>query len=149
NMFQELFAAFVAGGVGGFLIWLIADKIFPDPVASNAWVAAYICFATPTFLMIFLLAATVFVGLSSRFTSDADREWVARAGAWILIASGAWVIVSVIVLFGPLLLVYGWKVGLASISVGTLTGFLTLLLGHSGSTQAKDTAQSSRTDLIL
>ena len=33
--------------------------------------------------------------------SDADREWWARAGGWILITTVSWVVLSWLVLFGP------------------------------------------------
>ncbi|HMF55886.1 MAG TPA: patatin-like phospholipase family protein, partial [Pyrinomonadaceae bacterium] len=146
---SEIVIALSAGGLGGLLTWLIADKIFTNPTASPLWVASYVCFASPTFLILFLLAATVFVGASSRFTSDPDREWLARAGAWIIIASVAWSLISVIVIFGPMLLVYGIKTAIASASLGALSGIFTLLLGYSGKTSVKGKQSSGASDIIL
>ena len=37
------------------------------------------------FLGAFLVAATLFVGLMSRVTTDEDREWWARSGSWTLL----------------------------------------------------------------
>src|SRR2546423_2327842 len=119
---REPLAAFFAGGLGGGLTWLIAYKIFPSPVSGSLHMAAYyVCFAAPLFIILLLLTVTVFIGVASRFTSDEDREWLARAGAWLIIASVAWTLISVLVIFGPSLLVYG-IVLLISLPVGVRSG---------------------------
>ena len=48
-------------------------------------------FAVPAFLSMFLLTATLFVGVASRYTDDHDREWWGRAGAWTLIVMLTWI----------------------------------------------------------
>lgn len=148
NILGEVLVAILAGSLGGFLTWLIAAKIFTDP-ANKDMVPYYVCFAAPAFLILFLLAATVFVGLASRFTTDADREWLARAGAWIIIASVAWSLISVVVIFGPGLLFYGIKTKIATLSLGTVSGLVTLVLGRSGKTSAKGKESSGASDIIL
>ncbi len=145
----EFVIALLIGGLGGLLAWLVAHKIFFSPLENIQSMALYICFAAPAFLAVFLLAATIFVGLTSRFTTDADREWVARAGAWILLASLIWVVVSVIVMFGPVLLVYGTKTILASLSVGSISGIVTLLLGYSSKTPVRGGASSRAKSNLL
>jgi hypothetical protein len=45
----------------------------------------YVCLAVPVYLLIFSVASTIFVGLSSMFVTDDDREWLARFGAWLSI----------------------------------------------------------------
>jgi hypothetical protein len=58
----------------------------------------------PTSLALLFLQITVFIGLASRDMTDDDREWWARAGAWILIVGLSWLVASAIAILGPLLL---------------------------------------------
>ena len=58
----------------------------------------------PTSLVLLFLQITVFIGLASRDMSDDDREWWARAGAWILIVGLSWLVASAIAILGPLAL---------------------------------------------
>jgi hypothetical protein len=146
QLHRELLAALVVGGIGGLLTWLVAGHLFPNPSFDIASTVVYVCFASPAFLGLFLLAATVWVGASSRLTEDADREWVARAGAWMLIAGLVWMLASVIVIFGPVLLLYAAK---TAVSVGTLSGLVTLVLGHSGKSSAKCEQSTTATDMVL
>ncbi len=78
----------VTGALGGLCLWMIA-RAFQHPViiqfGNHLNVAMYACFAPPLFLLAFLGAATVFIGLASFYMNDADREWVGRAGGWILV----------------------------------------------------------------
>jgi hypothetical protein len=83
-------------------------------------------------LIILLLTVTVFVGLLSRWTDDEDREWMARLGGWVLLALVAWTGVSVLVIFGPLLLVWLKTV----LSVGTVSSLVALAGGWSAKTAA-------------
>ena len=63
----------------------------------------FVCFALPLLLVFLLLAVTIFVGLANGLT-DEDREWLARYGAWVLIAALGWSAISYLVIFGPDLL---------------------------------------------
>ena len=58
----------------------------------------------PTSLVLLFLQITVFIGLASRDMSDDDREWWARAGAWILIIGLSWLVAAAIAILGPLAL---------------------------------------------
>jgi hypothetical protein len=138
----ELIFAVITGGIGGLLTYLVATNVFffDNPTAKTELTntvlstTLYITFAAPAFLLLFLIASTIFVGLASRKTTDADREWLARAGAWILIAAAAWVAVSAIVFFGPLALFYfGAKLVAA---IGSAAGVVTVAGGASGRTAA-------------
>ncbi|MFO0706852.1 MAG: hypothetical protein U0412_08360 [Nitrospira sp.] len=103
---------------------------------SYLYLAGYTVAAVPGFLSIFLLAATLFIGIASRFTGDGDREWWGRAGSWVLIASVCWLGLTGIALFGPEL----WQMISAWVaSAGGITGVLTILLGFSSKTGAKQT----------
>ena len=105
--------------------------------------------------MLLLLAVTLFVGLASRLTEDEDREWLARYGAWVLIAALGWSFISYLVIFGPdLLLRAHVAVKAAIVAAGGISGFLVVLLGRSSSTAANDKQQaegkqSSVKDLAL
>lgn len=102
-------AAFVASLNGGLLVWVVQNTlqskldvliaVGPDGAFFPSLI--YQCLSVPIFLLSYLFAATIFVGLSSRQMTDADREWMARLGAWLLIVSVIWLVLNAIVLFGP------------------------------------------------
>jgi hypothetical protein len=96
---KEFLSGCAVSSVGGFLLWLTAKNL--PVINSDLYVCLYVCFAVPVFLMLFLLAATFFVGLTSKFfIKDPDREWLARFGAWILIICLFWIVLNALVLFG-------------------------------------------------
>jgi hypothetical protein len=88
-LFLEILAIASTGALGGFFLWSVLAEIPSEiPVASFAeW---YACFGVPGVLAMFLLTATLFVGVASRYTDDDDREWWGRSGSWILLAGTAW-----------------------------------------------------------
>ncbi|MBA2303817.1 MAG: patatin-like phospholipase family protein [Acidobacteria bacterium] len=145
----EMFCLTLVGVAGGLLFWgteslLSAPPLVHETATSwNNWRAEdwrtelYAVLAVPTFLGGFLLAMTLFVGVTShskRFT-DEDREWWARANAWILIVSIGWLAFSALVIFGPLGLIYSPKlVG----ALGGLAGLAALLAGRSAKTPATE-----------
>lgn len=136
---EAVFAIFT-GAIGGLLTYLMATNVFDNPVGRPVGpdgvlsAAIYVCFGAPAFLLLFLAAATVFVGLASFYTTDADREWLARAGAWILISIAGWIALSVIVIFGPVALFYfGPKIVTA---IGSAAGLVTIGGGASATTKA-------------
>jgi hypothetical protein len=109
-------------------------------VAQIKKTALYIVVATPLFLLVFLAAAVLFIGLSSSITTDADREWMARCGAWVLIAGLGWIILSVVVLFGPEWILRANKYAVALVT--SASGLTTLILGWLPKTAA--TLQGSK-----
>ncbi|MEP6664346.1 MAG: hypothetical protein ABJC04_11860, partial [Verrucomicrobiota bacterium] len=129
---REFFLAITTGAVGGILLWSAAH-FSADHTASPMKLAIYGCFAAPAFLLLFLAAATIFIGVSSNFTSDEDREWWARMGAWILIAIVGWASFNSIVLFGVVGLLAMPKI---FATMGGLSGIFTLMVGHSTGTAA-------------
>lgn len=105
----------------------------------------YVTLAPPLYLLMFLIAATIFIGLASTYTNDADREWMARSGGWMLITVFGWGALSALVIFGPVGLVWLWcKFKVSLLSVSTLTGVLTLVGGFSAKTPAKGNDQASK-----
>jgi hypothetical protein len=146
----EFSVTLATGALGGLAAWLAATKLFPD-VMPGLSSEIYSCFAAPLLLFLFLAAATLFVGLSSYYTSDADREWLARAGAWILIVVSVRIVLFAIVIFGPVVLLKapGW----ISSAVGMASGLITLVLGRSARTKGRkdlqDKGEQSRTAIGL
>jgi hypothetical protein len=130
--YSELLTIIFSGVVGGGFLWLALATLTPH-AHMPSYADWYTCAAAPIFLSLFLLAATLFIGLASRFTGDGDREWWARSGAWVLIGSVCWTVASSIVMFGPWVLakIPGWIA-----SAGGLTGLFTILFGFSAKTAA-------------
>jgi hypothetical protein len=134
-----------SGALGGLFLWSVLAETPPEvPVSDFAeW---YACFGVAGFLAMFLLTATIFVGVASRYTDDHDREWWGRAGAWMLIASVTWMGLGALVVFGPGLLSY--TPALMS-SVGGISGLVSLVLGFSSRTKATAKSKPSMTDVVL
>src|SRR5262249_47195468 len=144
----------LSGALGGLCLWIIA-MAFPTPgVIHSAHsinsqdlskcllnAALYACFAPPLLMSAFLVASTVFTGLASYHTNDSDREWMARAGGWILITMAVWTVVNGLVIFGPYGLI--WlrenypisQIPLALTGIGS--GIIASLGGRAATTSAK------------
>jgi hypothetical protein len=134
----EFIVVALTGALGGFFLWIVAHLTYANCSDLFA-LELHACFAFPTFLLLFVVTASIFIGLLSRKTSDEDREWWARMGAWILIVTVGWTLFSAIVLFGPWLLISipaQWVKG-ALVSAGGIAGVLTLWIGRSADTGGK------------
>lgn len=148
----EMVFTVICGAVGGYLLYLGA-KYFKDialpiftlfPETTDDVIFA--CLGLPVFLTVFLVAATLYVGLVSKFTDDMDREWVARFGGWVLVAIGGWLILSLTVLFGHRLFAFDESANnsvnlLKKIvaSAGGISGLFTLVTSFSEKTPAGET----------
>jgi hypothetical protein len=116
-----------SGILGGGAAWLAASQLAPRFIDQPLTAELYSCFAAPLLLLLFLVAVILYVGLSSYYTSDADREWLARAGAWVLITIVVRGALSAVVIFGPDALVRG---AIWISSLGGISGLVTLVLGR-------------------
>jgi hypothetical protein len=122
------------GILGGLVAALVAGILVPQidriPQLDRA-------LAVPLVFAAILLAATLYVGLASRQTSDEDREWWARSGAWMLIAMAAWAALCGVVIWAAEVLaeVKTWVA-----SVGGLAAVITVGIGNSARTSAPKTA---------
>ena len=147
---REFFATLLALASSCALLYLVAWKIFEDPLGATPNLAAmsplqrlgvsplppaqlFVCFAIPAVLLIFFVQATIFVGISGKRNEDYDREWWGRAGAWLLFFSAAIGLVSFIAVFGPVALYYA-PIILGSIGGGA--GIAAATLGFSDKTPA-------------
>jgi hypothetical protein len=149
----EAFGAVLGLATACGLIWLLAVKVFDQPllgfkemlneaqsvppalrvVSTTPWASIYTVFAVPAVMLVFFIQASIFVGISSKRNEDYDREWWGRAGAWILVFAAGWAVLSGIAVFGPLA-IYNAPVLLGSI--GGLSGLAAGVLGFSGRTPA-------------
>ncbi|HEY0140414.1 MAG TPA: patatin-like phospholipase family protein [Thermoanaerobaculia bacterium] len=150
KMLSELFAVSMALVTSGVLFWLLAKKIFPEPMlptpngalmspleritmSSSPQAQLFTCFAVPLALLVFFVQASIFVGLSGRRNEDADREWWARGGALLLMVSIGMAVFSAISVFGPVALYHAPAIlG----SIGGLAGVIAAVLGFSDKTPA-------------
>ncbi len=142
----ELVAVVGTGALAGFLASIVATKVSHGaPVVY--YPELYACFGATGILIIFLLTASVFIGLISRWTDDEDREWFARLGGWVLIGTVAWSGLSALVIFGPLLL--GWLKTV--VSIGTLSSLAALAAGWTAKTSAtaKQREQAGALSLVM
>ncbi len=125
-----LVAAVVSGAVAGIGVWWFAVNPFARPLAHGELFALL---AVPLILTIIGVAGTLFVGIASAETTDEDREWWSRFGAWLLIAITTWLGVSVLIFIGPHLvdrLIDWFGTKGASPGLGkALIGLLTALTG--------------------
>jgi hypothetical protein len=117
------------GAILGSLLWLVATKIFPRPLSVPE---LYNVFGIPLFLGIFFLNTLVCVILTNPWSSDEDFEFWSRAGGWVLSASMTWIGISILTLFGPLLVNRIMIWGVSTITVGGVIGFLVLVGGRFG-----------------
>jgi hypothetical protein len=165
---QEIFAAAISAAAAMGLFYVFAVT-FKTPLTSamvptlETWkdipvqfvqgnAALYVCFAVPCLLGILFLQSALFVGLSSWFNEDYDREWWARAAGWILVAGLCWMAFTAITIYGPVLIYFAPR--LYTALLGT-TGLFSVLAGKSGKTDGpaqtggKQSAPSLATNIAL
>jgi hypothetical protein len=98
---------------------------------------AFVVIEFPVSIALLFLQFTAFVGLASRDMDDDDREWWARAGAWLLIVAVTWLVIGGIFVMGPIALdAVVARLGVSAGAVRAVLGSLTLLSG--GATYSKN-----------
>ncbi|MBI2525946.1 MAG: patatin-like phospholipase family protein [Candidatus Rokubacteria bacterium] len=139
----SLLVVALTGVLGGLAGGVLADVVLPSLEQTPHLGAAL---AVPLVLAAVLVAATLFIGFASRMTSDEDREWWSRAGAWIMIAMVGWSVPSAIVIWGP-----EWIADLKRWvgSLGGVAAAVTVLLGASARTAASERTERSSKLLSL
>lgn len=148
----EILISLFCGAIGGVLLYLVVyiiEKIVSKySFSDEKFLLIYACFGIPLFLIVFLLTAVVFVGISSKITDDMDREWLSRLGGLLLIIAVMWCIAASIVLLGPTFL--DWLKGTLIAATGGISGLITLVLGFSRNSEAKDDkAPKSKMNFLL
>lgn len=142
----ELFCLVLSGVLWYWLEWEVRSK-FHQFIPHR-----YYCFAASASLLCFLIAASLFIALTSRWTDDEDREWWGRFGAYLLLTGSGWAALSFVAIGGPDILrwlesenhQYGiWVKGAYALLTGSGVG--ALLAGHSGKTSADGTSDKPGT----
>lgn len=137
----ETGAVAATGALGGWFLRAVLVKT-PDQLVVGEFAEWFAAFAVPGVLAMFLLTATVFIGLASRFTEEQDREWWGRTGSWVLIVMVMWAGLCSIVTFGPGLI--AWTPTVAA-ALGGVSGLVTLVLGFGSRTTAQQEERSNTT----
>ena len=128
---QKLLAACGAGAIAGAVLFYVIKKFaqlaLTEHYAPNDLLATglYSVFCIPALLAAGWLTITIYVGVSQRFSNEDDREWWARASAWIFWTCLTWIFFNAVILFGPyLLLQSAWTklLGASAGGMGVLTG---------------------------
>lgn len=136
----------VAGGIGGMaLATVLANLPSLQDIGMMGEDRAewYAVFGVSGFLSLFLLTATVFVGLAGRYTGDQDHEWWGRTGSWMLNISTVLGTLAGLVVFGPD--VAAWAGTWSVTAIGGLSGFLALAGGFSAKTLLQESKVVDRT----
>jgi hypothetical protein len=140
----------------GAAVWLglrLYGAVYPPPplcVVPTSAQLVLVVFGMPWFLLSMLMGQLGYVlARSYSRKGDFEREWLARAGGWLIIAALAWIAVSGLVLFGSYLieefwaLSKSWVAGIGGLGgLGAVSGIVTAFLGKSGSTPARGQATS-------
>ena len=77
-------------------IWVLVTTVYQLPLWS-----VYITVGPPLLLVAFMAAAGIFIGFTSRYLVDEDREWLARGSAWISLFVTGWLFICGLVLIVP------------------------------------------------
>ena len=128
----------------GFIIWQLSGWRALNPVVHPH---AFACLAVPLMLLLYCLGGTLIAGFTTKWTREDDLEWWARCGAWILVVTIGWAMVTLLVVFGPTLPgMLRWPTtwsdwqslapALAT-GLGLISGAVTLLGGFSSGTPAQ------------
>lgn len=129
----EAGAVAVTGALGGMGCLLLArvGLSAPLPWLDLPLAISQAMFGAPLLMLAGIVAATVFVGAASLYTSDDDREFWARSGSWFIMAIAALLALHAIALLGPPLLLELRGVSLGSVLAvwGAVSGGLTALAG--------------------
>lgn len=117
-------AGAVVAAVTGWLIYLLFNALF-----DRTDLRAYSVFAGSGVMAIVIFTQALLVGFVSWITGDEDREWWARAGAWVYIVALAWTAAAGLVLYtSPLFEGLRWLAAaiLSSASLGGIASALGL-----------------------
>ena len=129
----------IGGAVAGAVAWVVANYIYP----STTW-PVYTTVGAPLLLLSLLFAGALFVGFASHMLNDEDREWLSRAGAWVLLFIVGWSGMCALVLLAPawLMRLPLWIKSVLA-TAGGAGGWLTSLAGRSPSSSTAASRDNS------
>jgi hypothetical protein len=122
-------ASVTTGGLAGAGLLLLATQTF-ERLRHNT--AVFATFAPAISLGFMALIAAVYVGASSKITTDEDREWWSRAAGYTILVLVIWTLGALLVIQGPDAL--GLLIPRAIAAAGGITGVVAALLGFSNKT---------------
>ena len=134
KIFQKLFAVAVAGTVTGILMFCVshgfAKLLQPGQSALPHFISTglYAVLFVPAALAAIWSGISLYVGLVRRFSLEDEREWWARACAWIFWLILSWIAFTATVIFGPYLLLQSMHTK----QIGASAGVLGLISGAYG-----------------
>jgi hypothetical protein len=117
RLFGPLSLALVAMAAGaGVTLWVATNLLLysPNPDTNVSW-PAYVTLAPPLIVFGCVIGNVIFVGLSSRFLRDDDREWMSSSAAAMLMFCVTWMIVCGVVMVAPT-----WALNLEKWMAGTV-----------------------------
>jgi Patatin-like phospholipase len=123
--------ALLAGPISAAGVYAIYLRLNALKSQTDLWHA--IVWGPPALLLVFTAVGALHIGLLGRRFGTPPREWMARAGAWLMIYSLVWAGFFAIAVFGPVIVALLddiSKQGLAAGWLGTTLG--ALFLGRSG-----------------
>ncbi len=127
-IFHFLWMPLVCAGVTTGLLYGVSrvlDAWANDTAYGGTGSWHLIAWGTPIIVQVWIIGASLHIGLMGSDMLDASREWIARVGAELGMASFAWVALFAIAVFGPywmsLLLLNLFGLGLTAIAgwIGT------------------------------
>jgi hypothetical protein len=114
----------------GISIWSLMSGIFQY---ESLRYSHFVTLGAPLLILGFMLAGSLFVGLTSDVLTDEDREWMSRAGAFFLMFVMIWTAGCTLVLLVPAE-AFGWHraihVGLGALGAGS--AWIAALAGFAG-----------------
>lgn len=129
----------IGGLGGGVLLWCIHQFIGLQTQDTAQTRLLYALAAVPFLMGCFWVTMALYAGIVSRWTSEDDREWWAKATAWWLYASIGWLLLFGLVLYVPPLLLEQLAKHLPNLPaapqlglVGTVLGLVTSAVGYWG-----------------
>jgi hypothetical protein len=133
----SLAIAAMAGGTG-FAAWVSTNFLLfsPNPDTHASW-GEYVTLGPSLVMLGFYFGTALFLGLSSSFLSDADREWMSRSMAGVLLFAVLWSTTCFLVLVVP-----GWVLDWHPAAQGA-TGLFGALAGWISSRSDGDEDPSS------
>jgi len=124
QMIQSAVCGALASAVGGVLmyrLWYDVVPLLKADTQRGLWLT--IAFGPVAVLVVITVVLVVYLGLEGYDFPDERREWWSRLGAWFVLVGAAWLTVSTITFFGPLMLAMaGLYVASLGLSWATITG---------------------------
>ncbi len=121
-------------------------------IAEKAGSYAFV-FGPALTLLAFTLAIVLYIGLSGRSSSEAQREWWTRFGAWLTIYAAVGLGLSAAAVFGPIALMRLLAVQgglLATLKWSTIAGWLgTVVAGLFAGSSSKTSGNKSKSSGLL